>query len=162
MRSAKINLVPIGVVGAQPGIFQLEIFPEWRPALAGLEAFSHWNILWWSHQLDDSQARSVLTVDTPYKGAPEMLGIFATRSPLRPNPICLSVAEIHQMDLKTGIITMDYLDAEAGTPIIDIKPYYPCTEIVKTARTPAWSDDWPKCREESGAFDWSKVFINAG
>ena len=161
MTSTNICLAPIGKVKAQQGMFQLEIFPQWRPALKGLEGFSHLNVLWWSHLLDESGARDILTVDTPYRGAPETLGVFATRSPQRPNPICLSVVEVHQIDFTTGLLTLDYLDAEEGTPVIDIKPYYPCSEIVKTARTPAWSDTWPKCREDSGTFDWSAVFINA-
>ncbi len=161
MTQNSFTIYPIGTLRAKQGSFRLEIAPQWWPALAGLEGFSHLNVLWWSHLADDAASRKITTAEAPYRDAPSSLGIFATRSPMRPNPISLSVAAITAIDLAKGFIELDYLDAEDETPIIDLKPYYPCSEIVTQASTPAWSAAWPKNREEAARFDWSKVFINA-
>ena len=69
----------------------IKLAPEYIPALQGLEGFSHLAVLWWFSEFDSEEARSVLETSRPYKNAPEVLGIFATRSPVRPNPIALSV-----------------------------------------------------------------------
>ena len=161
MSTNPITLEPIGVVRHHAATYQLEIFAPWRPALAGLEGFSHLHVLWWSHLAADAASRRILTADTPYRGAPASLGILATRSPLRPNPIAISVGAIIHLDLPGGIITLDYLDAEDGTPVIDLKPYYPCSDMVTQVTTPAWAATWPQSREASASFDWGAVFINA-
>jgi tRNA (Thr-GGU) A37 N-methylase len=77
-------LSPIGYIRAGDSGFVLEVKPEFRKALLGMDGFSHINVLWWSHYLDNPESRAVLTCDKPYKKAPEPLGIFATRSPQRP------------------------------------------------------------------------------
>ena len=51
------------------------------------------------------------------------MGVFATRSPLRPNPIALTAAEIIHTDQEKGLIRVTFLDADNGTPVLDIKPY---------------------------------------
>ena len=55
------------------------------PALKALEGFSHINVIWWFDRLDDQKSRYLLQTEQPYKGAPAVMGIFATRSPQRPN-----------------------------------------------------------------------------
>jgi hypothetical protein len=72
----------------------------------------------------------------PYKKGPEELGIFATRSPLRPNPILLSAAQMLDLDVEKGVVQLAYLDAEEGSPILDIKPYLPATERIRDANCP--------------------------
>ncbi len=121
----------------------------------------HINVLWWSHLLDNPQSRKVNTCDKPYIKSPERLGIFATRSPMRPNPICLSVSQVLYLDETNGRIVVAYLDAEDGTPILDIKPYLPCTDKVKNVTTPEWNAHWPAWYEDSGEFDWAAEFVNA-
>lgn len=136
----------------------IEIAEAWRPALRALEGFSHVNVLWWFSLCDDSRNRSILQIDQPYKGAPLKMGTFATRSPSRPNPIAFTVCEITHLDLKNGRIFVTFIDAEEGSPVLDIKPYTPSLDRVENPRVPVWCAHWPRSTEESGCFDWGRVF----
>ena len=62
------------------------------------------------------------------------------------------------MDLKNGIIRIDYTDANDGTPVLDIKPYTPSMDRVESPRVPKWCGHWPKSREESADFAWENEF----
>jgi tRNA (Thr-GGU) A37 N-methylase len=118
-------------------------------------------VLWWCHLADNEDTRRVTECDKPYKKAPEKVGIFATRSQARPNPIALTVVPVISIDHKTGTISVPFIDAEDNTPIIDIKPYHPATDRVKTVSVPKWCDHWPKWYEDSAEFDWEAEFVNA-
>jgi tRNA (adenine37-N6)-methyltransferase len=157
----EFKLTQIGTVHARENGFALEIFPEYLAALNGLDEFSHINVLWWFHLLDGPHYRAVTECPQPYRYAPEMLGVFATRSPVRPNPLALSVAPILGIDREKGLIHVAFIDAEEGTPILDIKPYTPCVDRVREARVPGWSAHWPQCYEDSAEFDWAAEFVNA-
>ncbi|MCX8129292.1 MAG: SAM-dependent methyltransferase [Clostridia bacterium] len=159
--SEEIRISPIGFVKVINNRQMLVINKEFIEAMDGLDGFSHINVLWWCNLFDNSEYRNILTSEQPYKNAPEKLGIFATRAPIRPNPVALTTVSLIGIDKKTGEIHVDYIDAEEGTPIIDIKPYYPCSDRVKNVTTPEWSSGWPAWREDSAHFDWSSVFINA-
>ena len=68
------------------------------------------------------QARRDLIVQTPrHRSAP--VGVFSLRSPVRPNPIALSVVRVLACDPDRGVIDVDALDCLDGTPLLDIKPY---------------------------------------
>lgn len=86
------------------------------------------------------------------------MGIFATRSPIRPNPIALTAVEIIHVDYQSGIIQIAYIDANDGTPVLDIKPYTPNLDRVETPVVPEWCSHWPKSLEESGTFAWEQEF----
>ncbi len=146
---------PIGYVGAEHGRYYLVIKEEYRSALRGLDGFSHINVLWWAHLLATPEQRKTREVEKPYRSAPEVLGIFATRSQIRPNPIALSVAQVVSIDHDKGIIGLAYIDAENNTPIIDLKPYHPSVDRVKNVEVPEWSAHWPKWYEDSADFDWA-------
>ncbi|OKP90348.1 SAM-dependent methyltransferase [Paenibacillus sp. P32E] len=137
---------------------RLELDKEYILALTNLEGFSYINILWWFDQCDHSDSRSKLIEKSPYKDSPEMLGTFATRSPERPNPIALTCANITYIEAENGVIGLAYMDAEHGTPILDIKPYTPSLDRVENPSMPQWCASWPKNVETSGDYDWSKVF----
>ena len=102
--------------------------PEYRnpDALRGLEGFSHLWLIW-----EFSQARRESwspTVRPPRLGGNRRLGVFATRSPFRPNPIGLSCVRLLGVDLHTPegpVIRVAGADLMDGTPIYDIKPYLP-------------------------------------
>jgi tRNA-Thr(GGU) m(6)t(6)A37 methyltransferase TsaA len=145
------------ICSSENGTF-IEVDKNYIPALQALDGFSHINVLWWFSEYDDEQSRSVLQTEQPYKGAPEVMGIFATRSPIRPNPIALTATEIIQIDLEKGIIQVTFIDANDNTPVLDIKPYTPSLDRVENPGVPAWCSQWPKSTEESGRFDWEKVF----
>ncbi len=152
---------PIGYVRARQEGFFLEIAKEYIPGLKELSTFSHVNVLWWPHLSDSTENRFILEVEQPYKNSPPKMGIFATRSQMRPNPIGLSVAPILTVDHQRGIIQVPYIDTEDGTPIIDLKPYHPSIERIREVSVPAWCSHWPKYYEESGSFDWAAEFVNA-
>ena len=93
-------------------------------ALRGLEDFSHLWILW--HFSEVKQEGWSPTVRPPRLGGNTRMGVFATRSPYRPNPIGLSAVKIVGVDLHTPegpVITVAGADLMDGTPIFDLKPY---------------------------------------
>lgn len=101
--------------------------PQFRnpDALRGLEGFSHiWLI--WEFSANRTTREWQPTVRPPRLGGNTHLGVFATRSPFRPNPLGLSCVEIDRIDLFTDegpVITIKGADLMDGTPIYDIKPY---------------------------------------
>jgi tRNA-Thr(GGU) m(6)t(6)A37 methyltransferase TsaA len=161
MSQNEYKVSPIGQVTTGPEGFALQIAPEYRAALDGLEEFGHIQVLWWSHHLDTPEYRSVMVAEQPYRNAPAELGIFATRSPLRPNPICLSTAVLLSVDRTSGLVSIAYIDAEDGTPILDIKPYHPSSDRIRDVQLPEWCRHWPEWYEESGEFNWEAEFVNA-
>ncbi len=109
---------------------RLEIFEAFRPGLAGLSVTSHIVILTW---LD--RAPRNLIVQAP-RHAPEPTGVFALRSPVRPNPVGLHVARLLWLDQAAGTLELDAIDVLDGTPVIDIKPYYPPIDACSDAAQP--------------------------
>lgn len=109
--------------------------PKYRnaDALRGLEAFSHLWLIWEFSEVrsDGSTSTFSPTVRPPRLGGNVRMGVFATRSPFRPNPIGLSSVEISRIDLNTAegpVIYVKGADLMNGTPILDIKPYLPFTD----------------------------------
>ncbi len=105
-----------------------------------LDRFSHIIVLWWITGHDNASSRETLQVTPPIEGA-ELSGVFATRSPLRPTPIGLSIVKILRIDNETHTIEIDQIDAFDETPIIDIKPYMPSSDRVERARVAPWFID---------------------
>lgn len=151
----------VGHVRIGPSGYCLEIGQNYIPALEGLDEFSHIMVLWWSHLADSDNDRAMIQVEKPYRHGPDRLGIFATRSQSRPNPIALSVTPLIRVDVMDGLIEVPWIDAEDGTPIIDIKPYHPSLDRIREVAPPAWCAHWPKWYEDSAEFDWPGEFINA-
>lgn len=149
---------PVAAVECGRGNFSIRVQREFIPALERLQEFSHITVLWWAHHLDNDKARSETTVSKPYTGAPDTLGIFATRSPMRPNPVLTTVCSVSGIDMKNGVIHLYYIDADNGSPVIDIKPYLPCADRVTDVKTGSWCENWPASLEESAEFDWTTVF----
>lgn len=147
----------IGSIRADRG-FAVELASRYAPGLAGLRGFSHLVVLWHPHEAP-SWDGSVLTTPKPYRLAPESLGVFATRSPWRPNGIAMSVAEIVDIDEKKGIVSLAWIDAAHGSPVLDVKPYHPSSDRIRDTRVPDWCAHWPSCYEESGNFDWEGEFL---
>ncbi|MBO5358278.1 MAG: tRNA (N6-threonylcarbamoyladenosine(37)-N6)-methyltransferase TrmO [Clostridia bacterium] len=93
-------------------------------ALRGLEDFSHLWLIWGFSEVDKPDWSP--TVRPPRLGGNKRVGVFATRSPYRPNPIGLSSVKI--LEIKNGEIFVSGADLLDGTPIYDIKPYIPYTD----------------------------------
>jgi tRNA-Thr(GGU) m(6)t(6)A37 methyltransferase TsaA len=161
MNSQEYRVFPLGRIRAREESFRIEIAKEFRPALKELDKFSHIQVFCWYHLTDRPDYRQVLICDKPYKRAPAKIGVFATRSPVRPNPVALTTVLVLSIDHTLGHIIIPYIDAEDGTPVIDIKPYHPATERVRDVSVPAWCSHWPQWYEDSAAFDWAAEFENA-
>ena len=138
--------------------FTISLDPRYADGLTGLSDFSHAVVLWWASESDSVDQRSQLVYQKPYTHNPDDVGVFSSRSPSRPNPIGLSVIALQHVDTKKATITTPYIDTEPGTPIIDIKPYFPASDRVRDAKMPTWCNHWPACYEESASFDWASEF----
>jgi tRNA-Thr(GGU) m(6)t(6)A37 methyltransferase TsaA len=119
----------------------IQVFDKYCDGLHHLQSFTHVIVLYWFHRRDNREHRSVLRV-TPkmHRGAPE-IGVFSSRSPSRPNPIGLCVSKI--LALKRCQLTVVGLDAEVGSPIVDIKPYLPRADAVPDAQVPSYMRHGP-------------------
>jgi tRNA-Thr(GGU) m(6)t(6)A37 methyltransferase TsaA len=93
----------------------LELLPEFEPGLADIEGFSHLYVIW----VFDRAGECSLTATPPSDNRPH--GVFATRSPQRPNPIGLTVVEL--LGREGPALRVRGVDMLDGTPILDIKPY---------------------------------------
>lgn len=118
--------------GLVPGLkSRIRFEPEFRnaDALRGLEGFSHLWIAWiFSENIRESWSP---TVRPPRLGGNKRLGVFATRSSFRPNPLalsCVKIEEIHLDGDEGPEIVVSGADLMDGTPIVDIKPYIPYTD----------------------------------
>ena len=138
-----ISLKPIAIIHSpykekfavprQPGLVPsahalLEILPPYNDinAFTGFENFSHLWLMFIFHKNKQSSGWQP-TVRPPRLGGNKRLGVFATRSPNRPNPIGLSLVEFHGVIQKKGklFLQLNNIDLVDGTPIVDIKPYIP-------------------------------------
>ncbi len=161
MAAPRFELRPVGIVAADPDGFALRIDPQFRDALMGLDGFSHLTVLWWCHLLAGPEYRSVLVAEQPYRDGPERLGVFATRSPARPNPLALTPVAVLSIDVEAGVVRIPFIDAEPGSPILDIKPYHPAVDRVRDVTVPTWCSHWPQWYEDSATFDWAAVLQHA-
>lgn len=104
-------------------------------ALEGVEGFSHLIVLFWMHRLP---ARERITLKVHPRGRLDLplVGVFATRSPARPNPIGVTIVKL--LERRGAVLRVQGLDAIDGTPVLDIKPYIPDYHPVARVRVPSW------------------------
>ncbi len=127
----------IGYVREADEESQIEILNEFRDGLTGIEEFSHLIILYWMHRRDSEEERRTLLVYPRRHAVKVLKGVFACRSPSRPNPIGLCVVELVRVE--GNMLTVRGLDAFENSPIIDIKPYLPRNDSIPDARVPEWT-----------------------
>lgn len=152
----KLHVNPLGKIVCDGDDIKIVLAKAYATALTGLDGFSHIQVLWWFSGFDNSRGRNILTMKKPYRHAPDILGTFATRSPMRPNPIALDCVEVAYIDHENAVIGLTYIDAFDGSPVLDIKPYTPSIDRVEIPTVPCWCSHWPKCYEMSGDFDWER------
>lgn len=123
------NACPKNMRAAREAGLRAELLVDepFRAGLQGLEGCSHVAILTWL-QL----APRNLIVQKP-RHAPEARGVFALRSPARPNPLGLHVVRLLAVDATAGSLTLEAIDVLDGTPVVDIKPYHASTDAVPDA-----------------------------
>ncbi len=141
MSALGFTLIPVGIVEEQGECSKVQVYPNFAAGLKGLEAFSHVIVLYWLHGRDNPEDRTVVEV-IPKKQLGATVGVFASRSPARPNPIGFSVAEI--LEIEGSVLTLRGLDAMKGSPVLDLKPYLPRDDAVADARVPEWALREPK------------------
>jgi tRNA-Thr(GGU) m(6)t(6)A37 methyltransferase TsaA len=119
---------------------RVEVFPEYAPGLRDVEGFSHLMLLAHLHEARDTK----LVVHPPIDPSGRPRGVFATRSPQRPNHIAVSIVELEGVEGRTLVVRgIDLLD---GTPLIDIKPYTPYD--ARTAIEVGWLEGIAISQEE--------------
>lgn len=119
-QSTEYILRPIGRISAGDSGSWIWVDPPYREGLNGLRLGADLDILWWLDGCDTPESRGHLI--TGRKGRDDKpLGVFATHSPHRPNPIALSHATIKAIDVANGLIQVDTIDAQDGSPLLDLK-----------------------------------------
>jgi tRNA-Thr(GGU) m(6)t(6)A37 methyltransferase TsaA len=131
-----ICLNPVGVVKKQGERIYLEIYPEFAPGLKGLQDFSHLWVFYWFHENDTPEQRRTLQVHPRRDPANPLTGVFACRSPERPNLIGFTACRI--IKVEGNRVEVAELDARDGSPILDLKPYIPEGDAIPEAVTPEW------------------------
>jgi tRNA-Thr(GGU) m(6)t(6)A37 methyltransferase TsaA len=113
---------------------RIEIDPRWAEGLDGLEGFSHLNVLCYLHLVRDQEP--VLQIRAQRHPQMPLVGFFCTRTPLRPNPISLTVVElVERVDNMLHVRNLDMYD---GTSVLDVKPYLTRGDRQPHATVPEW------------------------
>lgn len=152
-----IETKAIGMIQVEEGRFKIRLHKKYRPGLTNINGFSHLQIVWWANLINQTDQRERLINKKPYKNSPDKLGVFATRSQFRPNPILITTIYVEHVDIENGLIHTPYIDAEDGTPLLDIKPYHKY-ENITNCQVPTWCNHWPNNYEEATAFNWEAEF----
>ena len=139
-KQGELNFIGI-VEAASETEARVRIFPEFCEGLREIDRFSHLIVLYWIHLRDKEDERRTLHVFPRRHAVNVEVGVFACRSPSRPNPIGLCVVELAKVGACN--LTVKGLDALEGSPIIDIKPYIPRADSVPNARVPDWTSRGP-------------------
>jgi len=144
-RQENFNLVPIGRVVNDveyPSDVRWEtitskvvIAPHLVEALDGIDGFSHVLIIFYLDKMDEDR-RCLLQVHPENKGELPLVGVFATRSPARPNPIGVTVVKL--LERQENVLKVLGLDAYDGTPVLDVKPYLRRGDLIEEATMPDW------------------------
>jgi tRNA-Thr(GGU) m(6)t(6)A37 methyltransferase TsaA len=111
---------------------EIEVFPEFAPALKDIEQCTHLFVIFWLHLAD----RSRLTANPPLDSKEH--GVFATRSPSRPNPLALDIVPL--LEVKENRLKVRGMDALDGSILLDLKPYSAGIDSFPQARI-AWQKD---------------------
>jgi len=143
----EIRLKPIGIVSS-PVTERMDINwgkvkskiilkPEFDGALLGLEGFSHAIIVTYLHQANYEKEKHLQRRPRNLETMPK-IGILSQRAKNRPNPIGITAVEI--INVGNDYLEVKGLDAINGTPILDIKPYYPHYDKIDNPKIPEWVD----------------------
>lgn len=127
---------PIGHVEKTDERAVIVLDKKHQPGLLGLEGFSHVYVFWWFSRNDTTEKRSVLQVNPMGNRENPLTGVFATRSPVRPNLIALTLCKV--VSVKENVVEVEKIDAFDGTPVLDIKPFIPDYDSRPDATLPAW------------------------
>ncbi|MBN2025182.1 MAG: tRNA (N6-threonylcarbamoyladenosine(37)-N6)-methyltransferase TrmO [Actinobacteria bacterium] len=114
---------------------EIVIFDEYADCLDGIEEFSHVIVLYWSHMAAE-RGRGVRKVHPAGQKDLEMVGVFSTRSPARPNPICATTVAL--LAREGNVLEVRGLDAIDGSPVLDLKPHLPSFDAPEDVKLADW------------------------
>jgi len=114
------SMSPVGWVRKSGGKTFIVIEPRYQPALLGVDELKTLWVFYWFDRNDSPEKRSVLQVHPRGDTSRPLRGVFATRSPFRPNLIAQS--QVSVLAVRGNIIEIDGIDAYADTPVLDLKP----------------------------------------
>jgi tRNA-Thr(GGU) m(6)t(6)A37 methyltransferase TsaA len=142
----EVKLTPIGYVrsrvketmpdGWDAVESQIVLRPELEPMLLNLGDYSHIIVVFWPHQVPDGVRGSKPQLYPRDDTQNPLMGVLATRSQIRPNPVLTSPVRL--LGVKGAVLRVRGLDAIDGTPVLDIKPYLPHYDSVPDAKVPEW------------------------
>jgi len=121
---------------------RIVLFDRYADGLLGLDGWSHVNVFWWFHKNDVPEKRAILQVNPRGNRKNPLTGVFATRAPVRPNLIALTVCKI--VSVEKNVITLERIDAFDGTPVLDLKPVIGRDFPRQDFRVPDWARGGPK------------------
>lgn len=136
MDSTAFEIRPIGRIRKAGANSILEVYRPFLAAMDGLDSFSHIHVLYWLHENDTPEKRSILQVHPRKNSRNPLTGVFATHSPVRPNPIALTLCRILRID--ENLITVADIDARHNSPLLDIKCYIPPDAEDQKISVPHW------------------------
>lgn len=146
MKDIEIEIRPIAYVEVEETLgrvmentSKIVFLEDLEEALTGIEDFSHLYIIYWLHKIKPWSCP--LKVHPRGNRILPLVGIFATRTPLRPNPLGLTIVKL--VERNRNVLRVKGLDAHDGTPVIDVKPYAP-SDIGEWS-TPSW---WMKLHRQ--------------
>jgi len=143
LAAEKIELKPIGFVKTKAfgkdvrdrsNVSEIVLRDDLAEALDGIEDFSHLFVIFWMHEISEEERRT-MKARPRGRGDMPLLGVFATRTPHRPNPIGLTLVEL--LKVEGSVVTVRGLDAFDGTPVLDIKPF-DYWDMAEDVRVPEW------------------------
>jgi tRNA-Thr(GGU) m(6)t(6)A37 methyltransferase TsaA len=130
------KVFPVGIVQKKRGTTCLKIADQYGEALKGLDGFSHVVVLYWFHKNDTPSKRSILQSRLERFPNKPLAGVFASRAPMRPNLIALSVCRI--LSVEGNTVRVASIDAFDGTPILDLKPHIPVIDCPGNVKLADW------------------------
>jgi len=137
--------------------FSLHQPPEiWRQALKGLDEISHVWVTFVFHAVGEDGWKSL--VRPPRLGGREKMGVFATRSPHRPNFLGQSLLAVERVDFAEPSVTFSGVDLLDGTPIVDVRPYHPGHDQPQGTRRGGWID---RVGEPVAEVTWAETALEA-
>jgi tRNA-Thr(GGU) m(6)t(6)A37 methyltransferase TsaA len=136
--------------GWESVVSQIDLAPKYKEALEGIEGYSHLLVLYWLSRVPYNARGRRMKIHPRSRPDLPLVGVFATRTQYRPNPIGLTQVKLVERRGKT--LTVKGLDALNGTPVLDIKPISPKTERPAHFRVPEWySRLWKKPLKKAAA-----------
>jgi tRNA-Thr(GGU) m(6)t(6)A37 methyltransferase TsaA len=118
-------------------VSEIVVEERYKECLDGIEDFSHIMVIYWSHKAGEG-ARNIKKVHPAGKKDYPLKGVFCTRSPIRPNPVCVTTVEL--IERKGEVLVVRGLDAIDGSPVIDIKPHLPTYDAPSHVKLSDWME----------------------